>query len=438
MVPTKEHDARASHTGFVGLALLAFALCATSLPAHAAKQPTDSGSIFSFNLFSLFGTGGTGSPELSEKRTRVIIALARKTTFQVFSLNKPNRVIIDLPKVKMRLPNITRGSNTGLVKALRAGRSAPGRARIIVDVSEPVVVEKARIARSSSGAAQLVIDVVPFRVSAAVRRELNKRTGASSLGFSQPPMPRPATGRAATADTYKPLIVLDPGHGGRDSGAKKFGILEKHVVLQFSRELRDKLIATGRYRVKMTRDKDVFITLGNRRAFAERHKAALFVAVHADYASSNARGATIYSLRKRVADRLRASAAQSAARNALSKREMKFVSAKANDIHAVRGILGDLAQREVHVNLERTNVFTKFAIDQMGAATTMRSKPHRQAAFKVLKTARVPSVLIELAYVSNRRDAARLKSSRWRKEVSSSLVKAMDRYFAHSLSQLPQ
>ena len=113
-------------------------------------------------------------------------------------------------------------------------------------------------------------------------------------------------------------------------------------------------------------------------------------------------------------------------------------SAQSNeDLGTVRGILGDLAQREVHVNLERTNVFTKIAIDQMGAATTMRSKPHREAAFDVLKTAKVPSVLIELAYVSNRRDAARLQSSRWRNQVASSLTTAVDKYFSHSLSQIP-
>jgi len=235
------------------------------------------------------------------------------------------------------------------------------------------------------------------------------------------------------------LIVIDPGHGGKDSGARKFGVNEKDVVLRFSLTLRDKLKQTGRYRVKMTRSRDVFVPLGERRDFAERNKAALFIAVHADYAGSSARGATIYSLRQKVANRLRQSAAAEAADEALSGNVMKLVSADAeSDLSAVRGILGDLAQREVHVNLKRTNVFTKFAIAQMGAATTMRSKPHRQAAFKVLKTAKVPSVLIELAYVSNRRDSVRLQSQRWRNKVSTSLVTAIDKYFSHSLSQIAQ
>ena len=188
----------------------------------------------------------------------------------------------------------------------------------------------------------------------------------------------------------------------------------------------------------MTRSTDVFVPLDKRRKFAEDNTAALFIAVHADYAGTNANGATIYSLRKRLANKLRQSAAFEAARTAMSGKVMKYVSAKRSDLKAVRGILGDLAQREVHANLERTNVFTKFAVAHMGASTTMRSQPHRTAAFKVLKTARVPAVLIELAYVSNRRDAARLQSQRWRNKVSSSLVKAIDKYFSHSMSQIAQ
>lgn len=256
--------------------------------------------------------------------------------------------------------------------------------------------------------------------------------------MAQPPVPRRARGRTGQNVTYKPLIVIDPGHGGKDSGARKFGVNEKDVVLAFGRTLRERLLKTGRYRVKMTRSTDVFVPLGKRRKFAENNTAALFIAIHADYAGSNARGATIYSLRKGLANRLRQSAAADAARSALSNGVMKYVSAQSADLRAVRGILGDLAQREVHANLERTNMFTKIAISQMGATTTMRSQPHREAAFKVLKTAKVPAVLIELAYVSNRRDSARLLSQRWRNQVSGSLVTAIEKYFSHSMSQIAQ
>lgn len=391
-----------------------------------------------FGLSSFFNTSST--TQSANQRTRITIDLRRKSRFEIFSLNNPNRVVIELPQVGMRLPQVGRSRTKGLVKKLRAGRYAPGRSRIVIDVSEPVVVEKSQIKAAKSGrGAKLELVLVPFRsVGKRTRAALKRPTFGLGVPTTQPPVPRRARGRKGGNLDYKPLIVIDPGHGGKDSGARKFGVNEKDVVLSFGHTLRKRLLKTGRYRIKMTRSTDVFITLGQRRKIAEKNNAALFIAVHADYAGSNANGATIYSLRKRLANRLRQSAAAEAAKNAMSGGVMKYVSATNADLRAVRGILGDLAQREVHANLERTNVFTKFAVAHMGATTTMRSQPHRQAAFKVLKTAKVPSVLIELAYVSNRRDSARLQSQRWRNKVSASLVTAIDEYFSHSMSQIAQ
>lgn len=414
-----------------GLVPLAGLLAASS--GDAAAQTAGQ---LPFGLSSFFNTSST--TQSANQRTRITIDLRRKSRFEIFSLNNPNRVVIELPQVGMRLPQV--GRSTGLVKKLRAGRYAPGRSRIVIDVSEPVVVEKSQIKVAGSGSgAKLELVLVPFRsVSKRTRQALKRPTFGLGVPTAQPPVPRRARGRNGRNVDYKPLIVIDPGHGGKDSGARKFGVNEKDVVLAFSHTLRKRLLKTGRYRIKMTRSTDVFITLGQRRKIAERHNAALFIAVHADYAGSNANGATIYSLRKRLANRLRQSAAAEAAKTAMSGGVMKYVSATNADLRAVRGILGDLAQREVHANLERTNVFTKFAVAHMGATTTMRSQPHRQAAFKVLKTAKVPSVLIELAYVSNRRDSARLQSQRWRNKVSASLVTAIDDYFSHSMSQIAQ
>ena len=120
-------------------------------------------------------------------------------------------------------------------------------------------------------------------------RDVNDAAGALGLGAVglQPPIPRPAASPQARAlGAFKPVIVLDPGHGGDDTGAEKNGTVEKDVVLAFSLMLRDKLNATGRYKVLMTRDTDVFVELHKRREFAEQHMASLFVAVHADYAQS--------------------------------------------------------------------------------------------------------------------------------------------------------
>jgi N-acetylmuramoyl-L-alanine amidase len=210
------------------------------------------------------------------------------------------------------------------------------------------------------------------------------------------------------------------------------------VVLAFSHVLRDRLKATGRYNVLMTRDDDTFVELDARREFAERHRASLFMAIHADYAGSSASGATIYSLRDRVANELQRSAVDEVTEHLLSDKELQAIKRiEVADTSAVRGFLADLAQREVAVTHERTSVFARSIIEYMGDATTMMDNPDRSAAFRVLKTATVPSVLVELAYVTNKRDAANLRSDAWRRKVADSLVTAIDNYFTHQVARLP-
>jgi N-acetylmuramoyl-L-alanine amidase len=272
------------------------------------------------------------------------------------------------------------------------------------------------------------------------------RAGASALGASaispaavMPPAPRAVKRPPSAAHSvYRPLIVLDPGHGGHDSGAQKFGTVEKDVVLAFGKLLRDKLVASGRYRVLMTRDTDRFVELDDRREFAERHKAALFIAIHADYASTSASGATIYSLRENVAESLKRSTRSAVRQRVLSGNELKPIKADApGEAGAVKSFLADLAQREVDSNKDRTSVFAQSVIEYMGRSTTLRDNPDRSAAFRVLKTAQVPAVLIELAYVTNQRDAQNLRSEEWRRKVSQSLMTAIDNYFSDHSTRVP-
>ena len=268
--------------------------------------------------------------------------------------------------------------------------------------------------------------------------------GRVGTGFTEKELTKlPGIGKVTAARiiehrTAKPVIVIDPGHGGKDSGAMKYGTVEKDVVLKFSLVLRDKLIRSGRYEVLMTRDDDTFVPLGERRDFAERHKAALFIAVHADYASTRASGATIYSLRERVANRLRSSAREEVTKSVLSdSMAQEIKQASAGDVSIVRQMLADLAERDVEATRNRTRIFTQAVIDTMSDATAMRQNPDKEAAYKVLKTAKVPSVLIELAYVSNRQDAARLRSDAWRDKVSDSIAAAVDNYFSHIITRVP-
>jgi N-acetylmuramoyl-L-alanine amidase len=398
------------------------------LPASPAGEPAT----------ALSGVQTDGTLEATAKRTRFVIGIDKRVQHTVFSLSKPNRVIVELGNARLDLPNVIGDHPIGLIKSFRGGISAPGRQRVIIEVTAPVVVEQHKLTKAADGPGyQLTLDISPVSTALISARSAALDAAPSKLGF-QPPLPRPAeTPDTRAARAFKPIIVIDPGHGGHDSGASKFGTVEKDVVLAFSNVLREKLEQSGRYKILMTRETDVFVELDARRAFAERHNASLFIAVHADYASTRARGATIYTLRDGVAERLKRTTADEAADQVLSKEEVGAVKPAAGDMGAVKNILADLARREINVTKERTSIFARSVVARMSTSTNMRDDPDKQAAFRVLKTAQFPSVLIELAYVSNRKDAALLNSNEWRRKVAGSICDAVDNYFGQQLARLP-
>lgn len=376
----------------------------------------------------------------AEIRTRFVVGLDREVDYDVFSLTNPNRLVVELPDVRLRLPEQSEKNPIGLVKSFRGGLAAPGKARIVIDVTEAVVVESALLEREPTGGYRLAIDFLPF--SAALKLGAQKPLGVQPAGLGaaglQPPLPKRAENpRERALRAFRPVIVLDPGHGGDDTGAMKLGTVEKDVVLAFGKALREHLENTGRYKVLMTRDTDRFVPLDDRLSFGERNKASLFIAIHADYARASARGATIFTLRDGIAKDLERSAKGAASRGVLSNSEVDVVRQASGDVDAVRGILSDLAERDVERTRDRTSVFARSVIDTMGESTPMRDDPDQQATFRVLKTAQFPSVLIELAYVTNQQDASNLKSDEWRDKVAESIVSAIDNYFSNQVARLP-
>ena len=403
-------------------------LAAASARANAQRQD---------QLAVAAGQPATAAPSL---HTRFVVGLDRKVEYQVFSLANPNRVVVELPDVQLHLPQQVENDPVGLIKSFRGGLAAPGKNRIVLDVTEAVVVESAKIEKDKNGFYRLALDIVA--VDAALKNDPKKSLGQKPFALGamglQPPLPKRAESpKARAAKAFRPIIVIDPGHGGMDSGAAKYGTVEKNVVLSFGHELREQLEKTGRYKVMMTRDKDIFIELDERLAYAERNNANLFIAVHADYAGTKARGATIFSLRDGVAKDLARSARSGSSQKLLSDSDIDTVKQTSGDVNTVRDILSDLAERDIALTHERSNVFAKTVIENMGESTTMRDEPDQQAAFRVLKTAQFPSVLIELAYVSNRQDADNLKSNEWRGKVAESIVTAIDNYFGNQLAHMP-
>ena len=377
----------------------------------------------------------------THERTRFIIGLEKPVPFQVFSLSNPNRVVVELPNVKAALPQHDGAKPVGLVKSFRGGLASADKLRVVLDVTEAVVVAKSAVEKSPDGKGhQLTLEFVPFETADKAKASKKFAPPSALGGPVQPPIPLPAVSPKQKAErTYKPTIVIDPGHGGMDSGATKNGAVEKEVVLAFGHALRDKLVATGQYKVLMTRSDDTFIPLDERRAFAERNNAALFIAIHADYSDngSKARGATIFSLRDGVAEDLKAATKAEVAKQVMSGPQAKLLQKADGDMDAVKGILEDLARQEVDANKDRSKLFAGAVIETMSDSTDMRSSPDQQAAFRVLKTAQFPSVLIELGYVTNRQDADNLKSDEWRGEVAHSIVTAVDNYFHNKLAHLP-
>jgi N-acetylmuramoyl-L-alanine amidase len=375
-------------------------------------------------------------------QTRFLIGLDQSVDYTVEALPNPNRVVVNLPNVAHRLPPDPGDTPVGLVKSIRSGQSAPGANRIVIEVTEPVIIENTKLEKAANGRGyHLAVEIAPAEAALKPERKpLKSLPYALGAAGIQPPLPQPARRPADVAETaYKPTIVIDPGHGGHDTGAMKNGAIEKDVVLAFAKVLREKIEKTGRYRVLMTRDTDVFVPLDERRAFGEEHKAALFIAVHADYATTGARGATIYSLRETVANSLKRSAKGDVTEHVLSDQEVTAVKSAGGDkeASAVRSILSDFAEREVESTRERTSIFSRSVIEHMGETTSLREKPDQQAAFRVLKTAQFPSVLIELAYVTNKEDAALLKSDTWRGKVADSITTAVENYFSHQIARLP-
>jgi N-acetylmuramoyl-L-alanine amidase len=227
----------------------------------------------------------------------------------------------------------------------------------------------------------------------------------------------------------KPVIVLDPGHGGVDVGAMgRQHAVEKSVVLDFAKALATRLRAGGQYKVVMTRDDDTFVPLGERVRIARRQGAALFVSIHADTLSGggdSVQGATVYTVSDRASDAEAARVAESENKaDAAAGVEAKEEAGDVNDI------LFDLTRRETRAY---SHVFAHSLTQYWKVAARLNKNPSRSAGFVVLKAPDVPSVLLELGYLSNDQDAGQLTSPVWRDKAAEQVARAIDAFFAPRL-----
>ena len=359
------------------------------------------------------------------ERTRFVLEMSEDLPYRVFTLPDPFRVVLDLPEVAWSLPGDQQPNPGGLISALRFGLFAPGASRVVLDVTRPVLLQKVFVIPPSDGKPhRLVIDV-----AAATRQQYfaaeSSATGEAALSEeplqplteTMPPLPP-----AKPADE-RPMVVVDPGHGGVDPGAVGVsGTYEKNLTLDYGRALRDALEASGRYRVVMTRDRDLFLKLRERIRVAQEAKGDLFISLHANvHSSGSIRGASIYTLSETASDE--ETAALAAAENASDVLAGVDLTDQTGD---VRNILIDLAQRET------MNLSKKFANDlvrEVGRETELLRNTHRFAGFAVLKSPVVPSILFEIGYMSNRQEERLLRSPEHRNKIIESIIRAVDGYF---------
>ncbi|CAH1662877.1 N-acetylmuramoyl-L-alanine amidase [Hyphomicrobiales bacterium] len=357
---------------------------------------------------------------------RLTFTLTAAVEAKAFLLERPDRVIIDLPEVNFQLPKNAGRPPSGkghFIGSFRFGLFAPERSRVVIDLREPALVGRVETVRTETGA-ELVIELnkatrAAYR-KAALRPMVDSGDG---LPGQQPDTPKTVT--HGPKNEALPLVVIDPGHGGIDPGAQTGdGVLEKDVVFAFAQRLRDMLEASGRYRVMMTRTTDTFIALGARTRVARQAGADLFISIHADTlgAGGGVRGATIYTGSDLATD---LESARLADKENLAD-QIAGVEA-AEDPDEIVGILADLTKRETRTF---SSSFAGNVIDSFKGTVLLNKNPHRSAGFRVLKAPDVPSVLVELGYLSSAKDAALLVSDEWQKNAANALNEAISRYFS--------
>ena len=358
-------------------------------------------------------------------KTRFVMELSEAPRYRVFTLADPFRVVIDLPELRWAPGRGEGDQKGGLIAAMRFGLFAPGTSRVVLDLSAPARVSRVFVLPPTGNYPyRLVIDVVPvsrasFLAARAAPIVSDPPLDPASSAVAVPPQPE--------ADERR-TIVIDPGHGGIDPGSRSLtGVDEKNIALAYARALRRQLEAGGRYRVVLTRDQDIFISLRDRFGLAERVAGDLFISLHANnHDSPRVRGASVYTLSEQASD---AEAEALAAKE--NKADIIAGINLAEQTEVVSKILIDLAQRET-MNLSKQ--FANGLVGELGRVTKLLGNAHRSAGFAVLKSATVPSILIEIGYLSNQTEERLLRSKKHRIGVSRAIGAAIEAYFERQTS----
>ena len=424
---------RANNWFLLGSALLCAAalLCSGTAGVGAAEgQPSNPIPASNFPIASDARLAGDA------KQTRFVLDLDKPIQFRAFTLADPYRVVMDIPQVDFRLPAEAGTTGRGLIQAFRYGLVMPGGSRIVFDLTGPARIAKSYVLDAANGQPpRLVLELEQVdrtgfvqSLAAESRPELRPAiaVAADPVVATKAAVPEPA----AAAPDSRPVVVIDPGHGGVDNGTQAGGENEKDLVLGFGLALRDRIEKAGKYRVVMTREDDTFIPLADRVTIARNQSAALFVSIHADAlppGEGDAQGATIYTLSDKASD-------AEAERLAETENRADAIGGVklTEEPTEVADILIDLVRRETRTF---SNRFARQLMSEMKTSVRMHKHPLKSAGFKVLKGPDVPSVLVELGYASNKDDLEHMKSENWRARTVGSMAQAIDVFFAKRVAK---
>ncbi|MEJ5019215.1 N-acetylmuramoyl-L-alanine amidase [Ochrobactrum vermis] len=348
-------------------------------------------------------------------RTRIVVMFDREPKLSTLLLNNPHRLVVDLPETRFGFDDKSLEAR-GLVSRVRYGLVGKGRSRLILTLRGPFKVEDLRVLKNESESGyRLVADIV-----ATSDREFTEQLkGLEEITSSTDRGEKPIQAASQNASAARPFtVMIDPGHGGIDSGAESLsGIKEKDLTLAFGQELKDRLAQENNIKVLMTRADDTFLRLSERVRIARQHEADLFISIHADTINQHdIRGATVYTISDKASD--------SVAR-AMAERENKsdsLAGAAPEEQPEVTDILLDLTRRETHTF---SLSFAEKVIHSLQGQVNLINNPHRFAGFQVLRAPDVPSVLIEIGYLSNAEDEKLISNPEWRKRLADRLAIAI-------------
>ncbi len=357
---------------------------------------------------------------VDEGRTgvRVELGLSQGVPYRIFTLRDPYRMVLDFQEVDWTGLNSEAFLQTSRISSVQYGAYVPGWSRLVLELGAPLAIESADLRIDEvTGAAGLSLHL----------KGTDFDSFAASAGAPQQPgwdLPEPeATALPPRRDGAQVLrVMLDPGHGGIDPGAEVTGADEKTLMLTFARELRELLLRAGGYEVVMTRVDDQFVSLERRIALAHRAGADVFISLHADSLSEGrAHGAAIYTLSDEASDVASQKLAERHDRGDL----ISGIDLSGSD-DQIADVLLDMARQETK---PRTDALARALADGMSQqGGPMNSRPIRTASFSVLKAADIPSVLVELGFLSSPRDLRNIQNPEWRANMAKGLAQGLEKW----------